>query len=1293
MSILFGKKPVLMPKNILEVVGSQGLEFACVQGEIFKILDTKGPDRSRAYTQIVNIYDGTHSMTVKVITKDLVDFDTGMGIKVEGTLETNEIIVAKNIETYEVVKTKKEDPAEKKYVSLQAFTKTGTILRGAQKPSELVKMAAQFGHTAVAITDLQSVQGFPELYQEAKGKNIKPIFGMTAKIVDDKTPIIYNPPHIRIDEATYAVFDVETTGFSTNNDYVTEIGAAKIKNGEVIETFNRLVKVPKPIPAHITELTGITDEMLQTEGVSLEKAMMEFDAFIAGTILVAHNAQFDRDHLTTCYERVGKQVPTIHLLDTLMLSRAINTHLKVHNLKKLSREYKVKLDNHHRAYEDSVATGHIMLGMFEQLKEKEIEFLDELNSLIPEDHFKNIFPPKEITLLVRNDKGLKNLYKLVSKAHTEYLARDPLLTWDLLAEYRDGIIVGSGSHLGALFDKSLNKPIEQVYEEIKHYDYVEIQPADVAEHFWNSDNPETDNEACIIEAWKRIIVIAKEMRKPIVATGHVHYAEEEDRLVHNILLYNEVPPSQRVHEKRRGRFDQMQGPCHFRTTEEMLNSFPWLPKEEVYTYVVENTNKISSLIENIPPIPVNEEGEPILFTPKIDGVDEEFEKMVYENAHKMYGKPLPKIVEDRVEKELRSIIKHGFAVIYMITQKLVKKSLNDGYLVGSRGSVGSSLAATMTEITEVNPLPPHYVCPESRFSVFLEHEAFRSGYDLPAHMGTLIDPNVYDESARNHVMERMKEVLPDHTMEQIEQLLKNHVPGKCPVTGKDGLQRDGQDIPFETFLGFKGDKVPDIDLNFSGVYQPTAHQYVVDLFGEKYVYRAGTISTVADKTAFGFVKNYQENHNLPWTMAEVSRMAGKAEGAKRSTGQHPGGMLVVPDYMDVTDITPYQFPANAKVDKSGKANFRTSHFDFHAIHDNILKLDILGHDVPTILRYLHDLSGIDPKTIKSADEKVIKLFYAPEEVLGVKMEDIKAKVGTLGMPELGTNFTQGVILETNPRSFADLVTFSGLTHGTDVYANNAQVLIQNGTCTIREVIGCRDDIMVKMIQKGLDQSLAFTIMESVRKGKGLKPEWEEEMRKYDVPDWYIWSCKKIKYMFPKAHAVAYVLDAIRLGYYKVYHPAVYYTAMFSSRFNSEDLLEIIQPAPKVRQRMDELQKEIKELKYAKENNKANKLASLYNALNLALEAKERGIVFETVRLYESHADMYQMEGNKLIAPFSSINGIGEKVAERLYEEAQKAPFRGLADLQARTGANKTNIEVLRNLGCLDNVEEKQHTFF
>ncbi|GAE36067.1 DNA polymerase III alpha subunit [Halalkalibacter akibai JCM 9157] len=910
--------------------------------------------------------------------------------------------------------------------------------------------------------------------------------------------------------------------------------------------------------------------------------------------------------LNVGYQKIGLEEAKNPVIDTLELGRFLYPELKNHRLNTLCKKFDIELVSHHRAIYDAEATGYLLWKMVKDASEREISYHDQLNEHMGQGNFHRQ-RPAHCTILAQTQAGLKNLYQLVSMSHLDYFFRTPRIPRSQLSKYREGLLIGSACDKGEVFEGMMQKSKEEVEEIAKFYDYLEIQPLANYQHLIEREL--VKNDEALQEIVTNIIELGEKLNKPVVATGNAHYLHEEDYIYRKILIASQggANPLNK----------QTLPEVHFRTTDEMLEAFSFLGEEKAKEVVVANTQKVADLIEEIHPIPDE------LYTPKIEGADEEVREMSYSMARSIYGENLPEIVEARIEKELKSIIGHGFAVIYLISHKLVKKSLIDGYLVGSRGSVGSSLVATLTEITEVNPLPPHYVCPNCHHSYFFDDGSVGSGFDLP------------DKD--------------------------------CTECGT-AYVKDGQDIPFETFLGFKGDKVPDIDLNFSGEYQPRAHHYTKELFGEDYVYRAGTIGTVAEKTAYGYVKGYQGDHDLQMRGAEIDRLVSGCTGVKRTTGQHPGGIIVVPDYMDIHDFCPIQFPADDK-----NSEWKTTHFDFHSIHDNLLKLDILGHDDPTVIRMLQDLSGIDPKTIPTDDPEVMKIFSSPD-VLGVDEEQIMCKTGTLGIPEFGTRFVRQMLEETKPSTFSELVQISGLSHGTDVWLNNANELIYNGTCELKDVIGCRDDIMVYLIYKGLEPSLAFKIMESVRKGKGLPPEWIEEMKQQDVPDWYIGSCLKIKYMFPKAHAAAYVLMAVRIAYFKVHHPILYYASYFTVRADDFDLDTMIKGSASMKAKIQEIN--------AKGLDAAPKEKAVLTVLELALEMSERGFSFQKVDLYRSSATEFIVEGNSLLPPFNAMTGVGTNAALNIVKARQDREFLSKEDLQQRAKLTKTVLEHLDEHGCL-----------
>jgi len=1196
-----------------------------VQGYVFDV--EKRELKSGRTLVLFKITDYTDSILVKIFLRDKEDdqklsrLKKGIWVKVRGGVQNDTfvrdlVLLARDIREIYVPKKTDKAPEGQRRIELHAHTAMSQM-DAIPSASELIERAKQYGHEAVAITDHGVVQSFPEAYAAGKKHGIKVIYGLEANLIDDGVPIAFNEKDIKLTDATYVVFDVETTGLSAIYNKIIELAAVKVRNGEIVDRFESFANPHEPLSKVTTELTGITDDMVK-DAPEIETVLERFRTFTGDAILVAHNAQFDMGFLNTGYERMGYGKVENGVIDTLELARFLYPHMKNHRLNTLCKAFNIELVQHHRAIYDAEATGHLLWKMVLDCAEKGVHYHNQLNDNIGgQGQFERV-RPYHCTILAKNQTGLKNLYKLVSYSHVDYFYRVPRIPRSLLEKHREGLIVGSGCDQGEVFEAMMQKSAEEAEKLAAFYDYLEVQPPEIFPHLIEKEL--VSDELALREIIANIVKLGKKMNKPVVATGNVHYLDETDHIYRKILI-----ASQSGNPLNR----QTQPLVHFRTTDEMLEAFRFLGEETAQEIVVTNTHKIAAMIDEVKPV------RDKLYTPKIEGAEEEVRRMSYEEARRRYGEELPEIVEKRLEKELNSIIGHGFAVIYLISHKLVKKSLSDGYLVGSRGSVGSSFVATMMGITEVNPLPPHYVCPSCKHSEFFTKGEIACGFDLP-------DKN-------------------------------------CPKCGTKYV-KDGHDIPFETFLGFKGDKVPDIDLNFSGDYQPIAHNYTKELFGEENVYRAGTIGTVAEKTAYGFVKGYERDNNLHFRGAEIDRLAMGCTGVKRTTGQHPGGIIVVPDYMDIYDFTPIQYPAD-----DTQSEWKTTHFDFHSIHDNLLKLDILGHDDPTAIRMLQDLSGIDPKTIPTDDPEVMKIFSSTES-LGVTPEQIRCKTGTLGIPEFGTRFVRQMLEDTRPTTFAELVQISGLSHGTDVWLGNAQELINNGICQLKDVIGCRDDIMVYLMHKGLEPSLAFKIMESVRKGKGLTDEWIEEMKKHDVPDWYIESCQKIKYMFPKAHATAYVLMAVRIAYFKVHYPILFYATYFSVRADDVDIDVMIRGSEAIRAKLEEIE--------AKGMDASPKEKSLHTVLEIALEMCERGFSFKPIDLYRSSATEFLVEGDALLAPFNALPGVGRNAAINIVKAREQGEFLSKEDLQKRAKLSKTVVDLLERHGCLQGLpEEDQLSLF
>ncbi|CAM3736659.1 PolC-type DNA polymerase III [Mesobacillus thioparans] len=1168
------------------------------------------------------ITDYTSSIMVKMFSRDKEDaaiyqrISKGMWLKVRGSIQNDTfvrdlVMIGNDVNEIKPKGRIDSAPEGEKRVELHLHSPMSQM--DAVTPvSSLVAQAAKWGHKAVAITDHAVVQSYPEAYGAGKKNDIKILYGVEINLVDDGVPIAYNDAHRLLAEDTYVVFDVETTGLSAVYDTIIELAAVKIRGGEIIDRFESFANPHHRLSATTINLTGITDDMVRN-APEVSEVLQRFHDWTEDSVLVAHNASFDMGFLNVGYKKIGIGKAPNPVIDTLELGRFLYPDMKNHRLNTLAKKFDIELTQHHRAIYDAEATGYLLLKMLKDASEKGLEYHDQLNDNMGQGKAFQRARPHHATLLAQNEVGMKNIFKLVSIAHIDYFYRVPRIPRSVLNKHREGILIGSGCDKGEVFEGMMQKGPEEVEEAAHFYDYLEVHPKAVYAHLLELEL--VRDQKALEDIITNIVKLGEKLELPVVATGNVHYLNENDKIYRKILVNSQggANPLNR-HELP---------DVHFRTTNEMLDAFKFLGEEKAKEIVVENTNKIADMIDVIKPIKDD------LYTPKIEGADEEMRSMSYGMARSIYGEDLPEIVEARLEKELKSIIDNGFAVIYLISHKLVKKSLDDGYLVGSRGSVGSSFVATMTEITEVNPLPPHYVCPKCKKSEFFNDGSVGSGFDLP------------DKD--------------------------------CPDCGIK-YKKDGHDIPFETFLGFKGDKVPDIDLNFSGEYQPRAHNYTKVLFGEDYVYRAGTIGTVADKTAYGYVKGYQGDNNLQLRGAEIDRLASGCTGVKRTTGQHPGGIIVVPDYMDIFDFSPIQFPAD-----SSTSEWKTTHFDFHSIHDNLLKLDILGHDDPTVIRMLQDLSGIDPKTIPTDDPEVMKIFSGTESI-GVTAEQIMSKTGSLGIPEFGTRFVRQMLEDTKPTTFSELVQISGLSHGTDVWLGNAQELIHNNICNLSEVIGCRDDIMVYLIYQGLEPAFAFKIMESVRKGKGLTDEMEEEMRKNKVPEWYIDSCKKIKYMFPKAHAAAYVLMAVRIAYFKVHHPLMYYAAYFTVRADDFDVDAMVRGSESIRAVIEEIS--------AKGLEASTKEKNLMTVMELALEMCERGFGFAKVDLYKSSATEFIIEGDKLIPPFNAIPGLGTNAAINIVKSREQGEFLSKEDLQQRGKISKTILEYLDNHGCLEGMPDQ-----
>jgi len=1102
----------------------------------------------------------------------------------------------------------------------------------------LLKFAHSLGHRGIAITDHSVLQSYPDLYNTVKDLNkgkedhekFKVVYGAEMNVVDDNMTIIYNPKdNLDLMNQTYVVFDTETTGLNSGVDSLIEIGGVKYKNGEIIERFDELIDPKRKLPAFITKLTHITDEMLEGKD-NEENVTKRFLKFCEGCILVAHNAEFDMGFIASVMEKyhLGKFDYTV--IDTMNLARNMYPSWRNHKLSTLVQNLEVDFneDEHHRADYDSEGTAKCFHKMLLSLKNEKKATTDALKTMVDKENIIKFARPFHMTILAQTPEGLKNLFKIVSLANTKYLlkGKEPKIPRQDIIDNREGLLFGSGCTFGEVFDKGLNTDDENLANMMKFYDYIEIMPHTCATHLIGPDK-KFSNVIEYNNYLQRIVDVAQRLGKLVCAVGDVHNLKKED------LIYRKVIINQKTNGKLHylNHSDVVVPNEYFMTTGEMLEAFSFLDnKEEV---VIKNPNKILDMVEELQII------KDKLYTPELENAAERTKEMVYNKAHEVYGETLPELIETRLEQELNGIISGGFDVIYLIAQMLVKRSNEQGYFVGSRGSVGSSLVATMMGITEVNGLPAHYVCPKCKKSVFeidgkKLSETYNSGYDMP-----------------------------DYTCECGEKMSK-----------------EGQDMPFATFLGFKAEKVPDIDLNFSGDNQASAHNHVKEIFGEQNAYRAGTISTVQLKTAFGYVRGYCEEHNIIMNNYEIERIAMGCTGVKRTTGQHPGGIIVIPQYMNVFDFTPYQYPADEP-----DSTWYTTHFDFHAIHDNVLKLDILGHDDPTMLRYLGDTTGVDVKTIPFDDSAIISLFTSPD-ALKVTKDQILCPTGTLGIPEFGTNFAIQMLLEIKPTHFADLVKIAGLSHGTNVWQGNVRDLIVNSVATFDSVPGCRDDIMTSLINYGIESSSAFKISEFVRKGKAKKDPagWLEHaklMREYSVPEWYIECCRKIEYMFPKAHACAYVMMAYRVAWFKVYYPLYYYSAYFSIRRSDFDIDAMLGGYDGIKARLQE----IKEKQFdvtAKEEAVADTLA-------VALEMHARGFRFKNIDIKKSKAKTFVIEEdeNALVIPFMAVDGLGEACAYKIEEERDQKEFFCVEDFAGRGKVNKTTVDKLRELHVFDGMPE------
>ena len=1228
---------------IEEIIGDMG--EIVIRGKIIRY-DSREIKNEKTILMF-DVTDFTDTMTIKMFARNdqvkeiTAEMKAGAFVKLKGVTMIdrfdNELTIGSiaGIKKIPDFTTSRSDTSVQKRVELHCHTKMSDM-DGVSEAKDIVKRAYKWGHPAIAITDHGVVQSFPDanhvwedLWKAEKAKRIeagdpnpdkqdffKVIYGMEAYLVDDLKEIVTGDEGQDLN-ADFVVFDIETTGFSPVNNKIIEIGAVKIRQGEITDRFSVFVNPGVPIPFEIEKLTSINDSMVM-EAPPVEVILPQFLDFCRDAVLVAHNANFDMSFIMENAKRQGLS-RKFTFVDTLGIARVLLTHQAKHTLDAVAKTLSISLENHHRAVDDAECTAHIFLKFSAMLKERGAVTLSRINALgeSSPDIIKKLTSYHAI-ILAENNIGRENLYRLVSASHLQYFNRHPRVPKSLLLKYREGLILGSACEAGELYRALLDgKAEEEIARIVNFYDYLEIQP--LGNNHFMIDSPKVpavNSEEDIMDFNRRIVALGEEFNKPVVATCDVHFLDPEDEVYRRIIMAGKG-------------FDDAddQAPLYLRTTEEMLKEFEYLGSDKAREVVITNTNKIADRIDVMSPV------RPDKCPPVIPDSDKTLTEICYNKAHELYGEELPAIVKDRLDKELHSIISNGFAVMYIIAQKLVWKSVEDGYLVGSRGSVGSSLVAFMAGITEVNSLSAHYRCPNCHYYDFDSPEvkafAGNAGCDMPDKL--------------------------------------------CPVCGKP-LVKDGFDIPFETFLGFKGDKEPDIDLNFSGEYQSKAHKYTEVIFGAGQTYRAGTVGTLADKTAYGYVKNYYEERGKRKRSCEINRIVLGCTGVRRSTGQHPGGIIVLPVGEDINSFTPVQHPANDMT-----TDIVTTHFDYHSIDHNLLKLDILGHDDPTMIRMLQDLTGIDPTTIPLDDPGVMSLFQNTS-ALRITPDDIDGcPVGSLGIPEFGTEFVIQMLLDTKPKCFSDLIRISGLGHGTDVWLGNAQTLILEGTADISHCICCRDDIMIYLINKGVDSALSFTIMESVRKGKGLKPEFEAAMKEKDVPDWYIASCKKIKYMFPKAHAAAYVMMAWRIAYCKINYPLAYYAAFFSIRAKAFSYELMCQGMQHLKNVMADYKK--------REDTLSQKEQASLKDMKIVLEMYARGYDFVPIDIFSANSRSFQIVDGKLMPSLNSIDGLGETAADAIVEAAKDGPFLSKDDFRPRTKVSKTIVELMDSLNLLGKLPE------
>ena len=1208
-------------------------ETCIVEGEVFSMEDMIL--KSGKILRTIRITDGESSLTSKIFLdeNDKLDIYKGVFLKLSGKLQLDtyagneKTLMINSVNIIDKKKIKKEDAAEEKMVELHAHTKMSEMV-GVTDVEDIIKRAKEYGHKAIAITDYSVVHSYPAAFKTAKNlstdeEKMKAIFGCEMYMIDDEAPMVTNPKDKKIDDEEFVVFDIETTGLNSHTNEIIEIGAVKIKSGRIVDRYSQLINPGRPIPYHITEITSITDEQVANEP-KIDKVIGKFVDFVGDAVLVAHNAPFDMGFIKRDIKKYLNIDYQCSVIDTLQMARDLFPDLKKYGLGDLNKTLGLALEKHHRAVDDSQATANMFIIFLEKYKEKGLEYMKDINTGFEVNVKKQSL--KNVMVLVKTQAGLKNMYRLVSEAHIKYFGnKKARIPKSVLIENREGLIIGSSltahfMNTGELVDLYLRHDLEKLEEAAKFYDYIELLPKSTYNELIEKDGTGALGSYEEVEKMNKYFYdLGKRLGILVTASSNVHYLDENEDIIRSILLYG----SGTVYNSRQY---SINNGFYFRTTDEMLKEFSYLGEDEAKEIVVTNTNEIADMIESeIKPIP---EG---FYPPKMENAEEIVKSMTYEKAYRIYGNPLPEIVSARLERELNAIINNGFSVLYLSAQKLVKKSLDNGYLVGSRGSVGSSLVAFMMGITEVNALYPHYICdnPECKYSEFIEKEGV--GIDLPDKI--------------------------------------------CPKCGAK-LRKDGYSIPFEVFMGFKGDKVPDIDLNFSGEYQSEIHRYCEELFGKENVFKAGTISTLAEKNAEAYVRKYFEDNNLNTVRAEIIRLGRLCQGAKKTTGQHPGGMVIVPQGNSIYEFCPVQRPANDETSES-----TTTHYDYHVMDEQLVKLDILGHDDPTTIKLLQEYTNMEIKDIPLADKDTLKIFSSTES-LGVTPEQIGTEIGTYGIPEFGTGFVRQMLIDTRPTTFAELVRISGLSHGTNVWLNNAQEFVRNGQATLSQIITVRDDIMNYLIDQGLDNSDAFKIMEFVRKGKPKKePEnWEKYsamMKEKKVPDWYIESCRRIEYMFPKGHAVAYVMMAMRIAYFKVHKPLAFYAAFLSRKADDFDM-EFMSRGILAKQKLEELSKEPK-LDPKKKNEQA--------ICEIVVEMEARNIELLPVDIYLSDGKKFTIEDDKIRIPLIGINGLGGAVIDAIVKEREEGKFISVEDLKRRTKMQQPVVDKLKNIGAISSLSE------